>query len=182
MRNIRRVGGDGNTLLLAESEELLLDEVGVVLNLKSGGADAAVTEEIHQQSTLEVGNTNALGEALVNDGLEALPGLLDGGLGLLDGTVGHVPAGGVRDGRVDVFESDGEVDEEEIEVLKAPPFELLADNGLDVLLVVEGVPELGDDEELLTLDETLINGALHTLAALLLITVVCAEWVKDVLR
>lgn len=51
--------------------------------------------------------------------------------------------------------------------------ELLLANGLDTLLVVEGVPELGDDEELLALDNSLLDGFREPLACLLLVAVVC---------
>ena len=57
-------------------------------------------------------------------------------------------------------------------VLKTPPLELLAADRLHLVSLVEGVPELGDNEQILALDETLIDGALDTLSALLLVTVV----------
>jgi hypothetical protein len=38
---------------------------------------------------------------------------------------------------------------------------------------VEGVPQLGDDEEILTLDEAILDGTGNTLTALLLVAVVC---------
>lgn len=64
------------------------------------------------------------------------------------------------------------MDEVQIKVVDAPPLELLPRNGLDPLRLVEGVPELGNDEEILALDESLRDGALDALAALLLIAVV----------
>lgn len=145
----------------------------MVLDLERRRADPGVSEKIHQQRTLEVRDTDALGETLIVDLLKPLPRLLDARVDGLDGSIGGVPARGVGDLGVDVFEGDGEVDEVEIEVLETPPFELLADNGLDAGLLVEGVPELGDDEELLALDDSLLDGALDTLAALLLVAVVC---------
>lgn len=48
----------------------------------------------------------------------------------------------------------------------------MADDGLDALLLVESVPEFGDDEEVLALHKTLIDGALDTDASLLLIAVI----------
>jgi len=83
-----------------------------------------------------------------------------------------VPARGVADRGVDILEGDGEVDEIEVEVVDAPVGELLADDGLDALTIVEGVPELGDDEELLALHDTLLDGAGDTLTALDLVAIV----------
>lgn len=60
----------------------------------------------------------------------------------------------------------------QIEVVDVPVGELLAADGLDFVAVVEAVPELGDDEEVLTLDETILDGAGNTLTALDLVAVV----------
>lgn len=53
-----------------------------------------------------------------------------------------------------------------------PVRELLLADGLDPVSVVERVPQLGDDEELLALDEAVFYGASNALSALLLIAVV----------
>lgn len=60
----------------------------------------------------------------------------------------------------------------QIEVLKAPPFERLLGDGDNVLAIVEGIPELGDDKEILAFDQAIIDGTLHTLASFLLIRIV----------
>jgi hypothetical protein len=83
------------------------------------------------------------------------------------------PAGWVALLWVDVLQSDGEVDEVEVEVVDTPVFELLLANGLDLLAVVEGLPKLGDDEEVFALDEAVLDGAGYTLAALDFVSVVC---------
>ena len=177
----RRVSSDGDALSLGEVEEVLLDEVGVVLDLEGGRADLGVAEEVVQELGLEVGDTDALGETLLDEALHGGPGLLDGGLGGADLALAViVPAGRVADGRVDVLEGDGEVDQVEVEVVDTPVSELLADNGLDAVAVVEGVPELGDDEELLALDDALLDGAGNTLAALLLVAVVWRQAIESV--
>lgn len=174
------VGGHGDALSLGKVEEVLLDEVGVVLDLKSGGADLGVAEEVVQELGLEVGDANALGETLLDERLHGRPGLLDGGLGGANLALAiKVPAGRVADRGVDVLEGDGEVDQVEIEVLETPVGKLLADNGLDAVAVVEGVPELGDDEELLALDDALLDGAGYTLAALNLVAVVCKQAISS---
>jgi hypothetical protein len=98
---------------------------------------------------------------------------VDGGLGVADLRLAvDVPAGRVADLGVDPFEGDGEVDDVEVEVVDAQVGELLAGNGLDAVTVVEGVPELGDEEKLLALDQTVLNGAGNTLANLDLVAVV----------
>lgn len=86
-----------------------------------------------------------------------------------------VPARGVAHLGVDVLERNGEVDEEQVKVVDAPVGQLLAADGLDLLAVVERLPELADNEELLTLDKTVLDGARNTLSALDLIAVVCSS-------
>jgi len=168
-----RVGRDGDTLSLGEVDELLLDEVRVMLDLEGGGANLGVSEEVVKELGLEVGDADALGEALLYEALEGRPGLLDGGLGSPNLALAVIkPAGRVADAGVDVFKGNGEVDEVEVKVVEAPVGELLPGDGLNAVAVVEGVPELGDDEELLALHETVGDGAGDTLAALNLVAIV----------
>jgi hypothetical protein len=67
------------------------------------------------------------------------------------------------------------MDEEEIKVVNLPVGKLLAGYGLNLVLVVESLPQLGDDEELLTLYETLLDGAGNALTTLLLVAIVCVS-------
>ncbi len=60
----------------------------------------------------------------------------------------------------------------QVKVLQTPILQLLSDHRLDTLPVVEGVPELGNDEELFTLDETILDGSSDTLTGLDLISVI----------
>lgn len=166
------VGSDGDALLLGVVDQGLLGEVRVVLDLESGGADASVAEEVHQQLRAEVAHTDAAGELLLDEGLHGGPGLLNGGVGQLDLVLGVGPAGRVADLGSHILEGDGEVDNVQVEVVNAQVLELLAGNGLDLLLVVEAVPQLGDEEKVLTLDETVLDGASDTLADLNLVAVV----------
>lgn len=64
------------------------------------------------------------------------------------------------------------MDDVEVKVVDTPVLELLLADWLDALVVVERVPELGNDEELLTLDETVLDGAGNTLTSFLLVAVV----------
>lgn len=52
------------------------------------------------------------------------------------------------------------MNKKEVEVLKAPVGQLLLCELLDMLLCVEGVPELGGDENILTLNDSLIDSPL----------------------
>lgn len=56
------------------------------------------------------------------------------------------PAGWVSDRGVDIFEGNGEVDQVEVKVLDAPICQLLLGDLLDLVAVMEGIPELADDE------------------------------------
>lgn len=170
------VGGDGDALLLGQADESWLDEVWVVLDLEGSWTDLGVAEEVKDQRSLEVGDTDGAGHLLLDQGLHGGPGLLDGGVGELNGGLAIVvPSWWVADGWVDVLQGDWEVDEVEIEVVKAPVSELALGNWLDLLLVVERVPQLGDDEELLTLDDSFLDGAGNTLTGLLLVAVVAGS-------
>lgn len=83
-----------------------------------------------------------------------------------------MPAGRVADLGVNPGEGNGEVDDIEVEVVDTKVGKLLAGDRLNLVAVVEGVPELRDEEELLTLDETVLDGAGDTLANLDLVAVV----------
>ena len=166
--------GDGDALGAREAEQRLLREVGVVLDLQHGGADARVAQVVEQQRALVVADTDRAGEAGVDELLHLGPGGVQRRVDGCHLVVGVFPARGVRLGRVDVLEGDREVDVEQVKVLEAPPGELLLRDRRDALGLVEGVPELGHDEELLTRHEAVLDGARDSLAALLLVAVVWA--------
>jgi hypothetical protein len=147
----------------------------VVLDLQSRRLDLCVGEHVEQQRTGVVGYTDALGQTLLLDVLKCLPCVLQPRFAVDDlavRLVGEPPRWVPCLGR-NILERDGEVDEVEIEVVDTPVLELLLDNGLDLLLVVECLPKLGDDEEFFALYEALLDGAGDTLAGLDLVAVVC---------
>ena len=86
------------------------------------------------------------------------------------------PAGWVALLRVDILQGDGEVDNVEVEVVNTPVGQLLAADGLDLLTLVEGLPELADDEEVFSLYEAFLDGASYTLTALDFVAVICGIW------
>lgn len=65
--------------------------------------------------------------------------------------------------------------DEEVEVVDAPVGELLFADRFDVGLVVEGVPELGDDEEVGAFAEAVFEGAGDALAAFGFVAVVWGD-------
>lgn len=91
-----------------------------------------------------------------------------------------VPPRGVPHLGRDVFDGDGEVDEVQVEVVDAPVGELLAGDGLDLLGVVERVPELRGDEEVFALDEAFFDGAGDALAGFDFVAVVWGLGVSEI--
>lgn len=96
---------------------------------------------------LEVGDINVVGEVGIDEVFYGGLGFLDGGFVGVNFIVFVVLVGRVVDGGVDIFKGDGEVNEVEVEVVDVLVGELFFDDGLDVFIVVEGVLEFGDDEE-----------------------------------
>jgi hypothetical protein len=65
------------------------------------------------------------------------------------------------------------VDDVEVEVVKAPVCELLPADGLHFVSFVEGVPELGDDEQIFSLYETILDCSSNAFASFFLVAVIC---------
>lgn len=82
------------------------------------------------------------------------------------------PARRVPHARVNVFQRHGEMDDIQVEVVDAPVGQLLFANGLDAFLVVESIPQLGHDKELLALHEAVFDSACDALAALNFVAVI----------
>ena len=116
----------------------------MVLDLEDGGLDASVFEEVLDEGGVEVGDTDVLNEARVDELLHGFPGLTDGDV--LQCAVGAlavvVPLRGVADSGVNVLQGDGEVDEVKVEVVALEVLKGALESGADVLLSVVGVPEL----------------------------------------
>ena len=83
---------------------------------------------------------------------------------------------------IDVFEGDGEVDDVEVEVVDAPVLKLLFANRLDSVVVMEGVPEFGDKEEIGTFDYAFFNGARHALTRFRFVAVITCTIKETVTR
>jgi hypothetical protein len=168
-----RVCSHRNALALHILHQPLLLQIRMVLDLQRRRADARMPQQVDDQLDAEVADAYAARQLLVNQRLHGLPRLLDGGVAELDVAGGVGPAGRVALGRVDVFQRDGEVDEEQVEVVESQIGQLLARRELDLVAVVERVPQLGDHEQLLTRDEPVFDGARKALADFLFVAVVC---------
>lgn len=177
-RSKRTIRRNGQPLLLGILDQPGLREVGVMLDLQRGRTNARIPQQIHDQLCRKVTNTDAASELLVHERLHRRPGLLDRGVAELQLIVLRHPARRVADRRVDVFQRDGEVHDVQVEVVDAPVGELLAADGFYAVAVVEAVPELGDNEELFTLDETIFDGPRDALAGFNFVSVVYVSCVS----
>lgn len=160
---------------LAELYQAGLSEVWVVFDLQSRWRDACVAEEINHERSAVVGYTNRLGQTLIDELFHSGPSRVKRSLDEADLVVLVVPSRRVADAGINVFERNGKVDQEEIKVVDSVVFKLLLANGTDTLFFMERVPQLGNNEELLALDETVLDGAGETFASFLFVSVVL-EW------
>jgi hypothetical protein len=161
-----------NALLGGVFDQLGALENGVTLNLVGSGDNASRVDDGLEVLDLVVGDTNGAGLGLgqLDHGL---PGVDDGDVVLdLDVTVGE-GAGGVG-GEVVVAggEGDGPVDEVQVEVVELQLSKALIEGLFNDSGVVLGVPELGCDEDVLTLEAgDVLVGALDALGDLALVLV-----------
>lgn len=166
------IGGYGDALALGVFHQAFLREVRVVFDLQRGRADLGVPQEIHEEDAAEIAHADAAAEAILDKAFHGRPRFLDACVARGDFIVLVGETGWVFDGRVDVFEADGEVHDVEVEVVDAPVLELFLANGLHAGPVVEGVPKLGDEEEVGALAEVVFEGAGDALAGFDFIAVV----------
>ncbi len=153
-----------------------------MFDLERCGRDLGVAEEIHEKLAVEVADANGFGHTLAYELLHSGPRLLDRGVTGDDILAIVGEAGRVALRGIDVFEGDGEVDDVEVEVVDAPVFKLLFANRLDSVVVVEGVPEFGDKEEIGTFDYAFFNGARHALAGFRFVAVITCTIKETVAR
>jgi hypothetical protein len=110
----------------------------------------------------------------VHQALHSLPSFLYAGIGELDVSLflGVCPPRRVTGFNRYIFQGYREVHDVEVKVVNAPVCELLAADGLDFVAFVEGVPELGDEEEVFALHEALFDGAGDAFAGFFFVAVV----------
>lgn len=115
-----------------------------MFNLKGGRADTCISEQVHDELDAEVADTNATSKTLLSDGFHRGPGLLDCSIACHESVVLVEEPRGVANGRIDIFQRNGEVDDIKIKVVDAPVGKLLPADGLDPTAVVERVPKFGN--------------------------------------
>lgn len=104
LRAERRIPRDRHPLTLGQLDQVGLRQVGVVFDLESRGHDFGVSEEIHDQSAVEIADADAAGQSRLHERFHCRPGFLDGGAALdylfvaVEREAGRVPFG-----RVDVL-------------------------------------------------------------------------------
>lgn len=168
-----RVGGDVDALLLGVGDQgVVLVQARVALDLVDRGDHAGGVGDGLEVLDGEVGDTNvpdlALGER--DQGLPRVhqgDAVVKGDLTLLLLVLGEE---GLADGALQ-REGNGPVDEVEVEVIKLELGERVIEGLLDVLWAVGVVPQLGSDEQVLTLDAEFLDALVQTLGDLLLVLV-----------
>jgi hypothetical protein len=164
-----RVLGNVNTLLTHPLDEVGLEKARVALDLVGGRCDTSLVDQSLEVLLCVVGNTNSAGLLLVELG-HGLP-CVDNGDG-----VEHLDVTVVAEGEevlVNItllVESNGEVDKVKVEVVEAKLSKAVVEGRGDIVGPVLRVPELGCDEEVLTLD-TLAECPLEGLSDLLLVAI-----------
>lgn len=158
--------------------QALLREVRVVFDLQGRGPGFGVAQQVHEEDAAEIAHSDAAAQPVVHELFHGRPRLLDARGAGRDVAVLVREAGRVFGGRVDVFERDGEVHDIEVEVVDAPVLQLLLADGLHARTVVEGVPELGDEEEVGALAEVVFQCTGDALAGFDFVAVVWRTLVK----
>ena len=143
-----------------------------MFNLEGSRGDLGVAKEIHDELAVEITDADGFGHFFVYKLLHSGPGLLDGGIAGDDVLAIICEAGGIAFRGVHVFERNGKVDNVEVKVINTPILELFLADRLDTIVVVEGIPEFGDKEEVRALDYAFFNGAGNTLAGFLFVAIV----------
>jgi len=154
----------------------------VVFDLQYSGWDLGITEQVCDQGALKVGDADAAGQALPSQAFHCGPGLLDGGVAEVVLIALVFPARWVAMFRVNEFEGDGKVDVEQVKVLEAPVGELFPADGFDGVLFVERIPQLGDDEELLSLDQAVFDGARDAFSSFYFVAIIARAVEESIAR
>ena len=173
---------DCDSLLLAHSEEIGLWQVWVHLDLEHGRLDCGVVEHLPEHHSVDVADTDVLGESLALESLHSLVSLLVSACGVennlwfaaIQGWVEAEPLGWILLLDGDELEGDGEMNQVQVKVVKTKISQSLLASHLDVLRAMESVPELGNDEEVRPGNNALVNGLADTLSHLDLVTVVAS--------
>jgi hypothetical protein len=162
-----REGSHDDVVLLAELHELELGEQRVQLDLVDSRDNLGLLEQLLEVGDGEVGDTDRLGLASLEDSLHLLPGLgLRAGLvnvsrSVLSKRVNGVVTVGVEGNRP--------VNQEHVDIVETKSLERHVEVLLDSVMVSD--PDLGGDKDVLSL-HTLLHGSLDTKADGVLVSVV----------
>jgi hypothetical protein len=150
------------------------------LDLEDSGLDFAVLEDFSELLELEVGDSDVLSETsflasfhgvvsrLVSHSFLELEAF-NFSVRLMD------PFWGVSDLGVDVLKSNGEVDDVKIEVSETEVLQRSLKSGSDMLSLVEGVPKLGDNKEVFSLDSSGLDDATDSFSDFLLVSIITSS-------
>lgn len=171
LRAERRVGGGHDVVLEAEVDELRVGQEGVDLNLVELRLDLTPLEHVLEAVDGPVGDANGLDlTALVQlfhrppRRLRVLGELLLDDVLALVVQLGHV--------LIVLFGSDRPVDKEEVDVFELQPVERALQRPFDLVGLVEVVPHLGADEDVLAADIIVVLAEVaHGVADLVLVLV-----------
>ena len=171
---------DCDSLLLAHSEEISLWKVWVHLDLEHGRLDCGVVEHLSEHLSVDIADSNVLGESFALESLHSLVSLLVSAcvvednlwFAAIQGWVEAEPLGRILLLDGDELEGDREMNQVQVNVVKTKISQSLLASHLDVLRAMESVPELGHDEEVRPGNNALVNGLADTLSHLDLVTVV----------
>lgn len=169
-----------NVVLSSHAQELLLGEVRVHFDLKDGRLDLSVAENLTDHGSANIAEANVADKTLSDQLFHGLPGLLvrdtvvddHARLPSVEFFVKADPLRGVK--LVNRYEglSDWEMNQVEVQVVDTEVSHRFLAGELHVLRPMESVPELGHNEEIFPLHNTLIDGLLHALSRLLFVAIV----------
>lgn len=168
------VTGDSDSVREAVFDKSWLSIQWMELDLEDRWFDLGVGEDISDQRGTHVTDADGLNETLVVELLHGSPRLVNWHWIFKHGTVALWMIGPLWWVMVlewNVLERNWEMNQVEVDVVEAEVLEGPLASWLDVLLSMLGVPELGGDEEILTLDDTLIDGSLDALTGFLFVAI-----------
>ncbi|KAH3666018.1 hypothetical protein OGAPHI_004207 [Ogataea philodendri] len=172
LRTKRGVPNNGNALVLDPFDQFLLSQVWVVLNLEQLRLDLGTSEQVKNQCAGEVGNTNRLDQSFLNQSLQGLPGGCQRNVFELPAIATAVESWRILLLKRNKLLSNWEVDVKDVQVVQLQVVKHLLHGLLDVVWVVVTVPKLRNNEQFLSLDQSVLNCPVNTLANLFFVAVV----------
>ena len=179
---------DLHSFLLGHAEESLLAEEGVHLDLERVRLFCGVGHDLADHARAHIADANVPDEARSLETLHGFVGLLvshtfvyDHLRGITDkGWVSVLPLRRILGLNWNELNGEGEVNEVQVQVLNSEVSQTLTASELDMLGAMERIPKLGDNEEVFSCANTLLNGPCNALTNLDFITVVTGAIEKSV--